>query len=252
MTTPQPITLQIKIVGAANGWQWIAGGMQLFKRAPLQWFMLLSALFLVSRALLFLPMLGILAMLVTPVFLAGLMHGAQDVIAGKPLRFAHLISGFLHQGAALVTLGGLSLLSQFLILLIMGAVGGDDVANLMQTMSDTGATPEALEAAAPKLLQAMLVGLALSVPVMMALWFAPLLVYFDNVKPIGALIISFRACAVNFAPFLIYGLAFVAPALLLSPLAAVSGQPDLILWLLMPALIPSIYTSYRDLFIHKD
>ena len=51
---------------------------------------------------------------------------------------------------------------------------------------------------------AMLLTLALSLPVFMALWFAPALVFFNGMAPVDALKASFNACAKNGAPFLVY------------------------------------------------
>jgi hypothetical protein len=244
--------MDIKTVPAAHGWRWIADGVLLFRKNAPIWLLMLGVLFIGSRVLFYLPLIGLIAVLVTPNFVAGLMHGAQALDQGKPLRFTYLISGFLRNAAPLVTLGGIWLVGQFLLLMVMEVVGGEAIINLSQSMvNGLDIPPATLEAAGPALTRAALAGLALSVPLLMALWFAPLLVFFDNLKPLAALGQSFKACAKNFAPFMVYGLATIAPLLLLAPLGAGMGQPDLGLWLLAPLLAPSLYTSYRDVFAHS-
>jgi hypothetical protein len=52
---------------------------------------------------------------------------------------------------------------------------------------------------------ALLVVLALAVPLYMALWFAPSLIVFNQLKPVDAMKTSFYACLKNIVPFLIYG-----------------------------------------------
>jgi hypothetical protein len=42
----------------------------------------------------------------------------------------------------------------------------------------------------------------------------------------------------------------LAPILVLTPLSVAAGQPDLGVWLVAPLLIPSLYTSYKDIFAH--
>ena len=64
-----------------------------------------------------------------------------------------------------------------------------------------------MRAATPSITLALLIGFVLSVPLMMAVWFAPLLVFFDDVKPLRALALSLWACVKNVLPFLLYGTA---------------------------------------------
>ena len=91
-------------------------------------------------------------------------------------------------------------------------------------------------------LLAMLVVLALAVPLYMALWFAPSLIVFNNMKPIDAMKTSFFACLKNLVPFLFYGVI----TLVLCFIAAIPfGLGFLVLG---PVAIASIYASYRDVF----
>ena len=244
--------MNIKTVDASHGWRWITAGAVIFRKNPPVWLLLIAILFVGSRVLFAIPLVGVIAVLVAPSFFAGLAHGAQALEQGKPLRLAYLASGFLKNAAQLITIGGVSLIGQFLMLMAMVLVGGETITGISKTMATGSATPEAVEAmraAAPRMMAAMVVGFGVSLPLMMAVWFAPLLVFFDDVKPLPALMLSLWACLKNILPLLVYGMAALVPLVILTPISLAVHQPDLGLWLLAPILVPSIYVSYKDLFV---
>ena len=247
--------MQIRKVDARHGWQWLVQGLMLFRKDPAHWLMLIALLFIGSRVLLAVPYLGLLVVLITPNFLAGLTHGAQALEQGKPLRLGYLASGFLKNAGHLVTLGGVSLLGHFLMLVAMTTVAGAALSDVVRTMSTGAITQETLAAmrvAAPRLLLSVCVGLAIAVPVMLAVWFAPMLVFFDDVKPGPAMLMSLWACLRNIMPMLVYAIALMGPLLVMMQIGvALTRQPDMGIWLLAPVLVPSLYASYRDLFVQE-
>jgi len=242
----------IRTVPAAHGWHWITGGMLLFRRDPAQWMLLIGALFVASRLLFMIPLVPLLVVLVAPHFLAGLAHGAQALSEGKPLRNGYLISGFLRNAAPLVTIGLVSLAGQVLTFIVIASVGGEAFTAVTKIMAQGAGTPEnlrAMQAAAPRIMLAVMTGLTVSLPLMMATWYAPLLVFLDDVKPATALYLSLVACLKNVLPLLVYGIALMVPLFIFTRVGLVVGQFDLGLWLLAPLIVPSIYVSYRDLFL---
>ena len=247
--------MQIRKVDARHGWQWLVQGLVLFRKDPAHWLMLIAVLFIGSRVLLAVPYLGLLVVLITPNFLAGLTHGAQALEQGKPLRLGYLASGFLKNAGHLITLGGVSLLGHFLMLVAMTTVAGAALSDVVQTMSTGAITQEtvaAMRVAAPRLLLSVCVGLAIAVPVMLAVWFAPMLVFFDDVKPGPAMLMSLWACLRNIMPMLVYAIALMGPLLVMMQIGvALTRQPDMGIWLLAPVLVPSLYASYRDLFVQE-
>jgi len=247
--------MQIRKVDARHGWQWLVQGLVLFRKDPAHWLMLIALLFIGSRVLLVVPYLGLLVVLITPNFLAGLTHGAQALEQGKPLRLGYLASGFLKNAGHLVTLGGVSLLGHFLMLVAMTTVAGAALSDVVQTMSTGAITQEtvaAMRVAAPRLLLSVCMGLAIAVPVMLAVWFAPMLVFFDDVKPGPAMLMSLWACLRNLMPMLVYAIALMGPLLVMMQIGvALTRQPDMGIWLLAPVLVPSLYASYRDLFVQE-
>jgi uncharacterized membrane protein len=88
----------------------------------------------------------------------------------------------------------------------------------------------------------LLLALALAVPVYMAIWFAPALIMFHDVKPLDAMKLSFFACLKNIVPFLLYGI-------ILMVLCVVASIPFGLGFLVLgPVIVGSIYAGYRDIF----
>lgn len=250
MNQPAPPPL-MRAVPAASGWRWLAEGFALFRRNAPLWAGMILVLYVGLRLVLLLPFVGLIAALVAPNFLAGLCHGAQALDRGKRLRMAYLVSGFLKNAAALVTLGGISIAGQLAILMLMTTIAGDEIKTVAMLgakgLSDP-ANAARLQAVAPAVMKALYVGAALSLPLIMATWFAPLLVFFDDLKPLPAMWLSLRACLKNILPFLIYGSALTLAMMLLAPVVMATGELYIGLWLLAPMLLPSVYASYKDIF----
>jgi hypothetical protein len=245
--------MNIRSVAAVYGWRWIATGMLLFRRDPAQWMLLIGTLFVASRLLFLIPLVPLLAIFVAPHFLAGLAHGAQALEQNKPLRNGYLVSGFLRNSVPLVTIGGISLVGQLLTLMVIVSIAGDafnDVAKNVTAGAASAESMRAVQAAAPRIMLAVLAGFVVSLPLMMATWYAPLLVFFDDLKPAAALYLSLVACMKNMMPLLIYGVVLMIPLFVFTRIGLVIGQVDLGLWLLAPLIVPSIYASYRDIFVH--
>lgn len=244
--------MQARSVGAAQGWAWIVGGARIFRKSPAQWIGVLFVLFIALKVVNYVPVLALVAVLLMPVFLAGLMDGCHALAQGGRLEFTHLLSGFRRNAAHLVTLGGVYLVGNLLILMIVARLGGEAFTMIAETLGTNAAlTPEQAErmqTAAASVTQAALVGTALSLPLLMALWFAPLLTFFHDMRPWPALRSSFLACLHNVLPMSVYGLAILAALVVLVPFGLRLGFYDAGLWMLAPVLVPSIYASYQDLY----
>jgi hypothetical protein len=251
--------VQPRTVGAGQGWAWIGDGFRLFLRSPGAWIVLLLVLFVAKKAVYLIPvaavaaLLSLAVMLLLPVFLAGLMDGCRALDEGRRLQTGHLFSGFYRNAGQLVTIGGISLVGNLLVFMIVVLLGGDAMTVMVKTLSEnpTTITPqvaERMQAATATVARAALFGVTLSLPLLMALWFAPLLVYFHDMKPVAALKLSFIACLKNTLPMLVYGLVLLAGLIVLAPIGIRFREFDLGLWLMAPVLIPSVYASYKDIF----
>ncbi len=227
-------------VGAGNGWQWIADAWGYFARQPGVWIALAVIFVVIAVVLNMIPVIGSLALaLLAPVFAGGIALGCRAMHEGGELEIAHLFAGFKHNTGKLVMIGVLNLAAWFVIGLVIVVVGGASLAALVM-----GGDPGAARVAASTgiIVLALLIGLALAVPVYMALWFAAPLVALNDFDTVAALKTSFFACVRNIVPFLLYGIVLFAAAI-------IASIPFGLGWLVLgPVLAASVYTAYRDIF----
>ena len=120
-------------------------------------------------------------------------------------------------------------------------VGGDVLMGLL--LEGKRVDENELKSVSGDMLTASLVALTLSIPLMMAAWFAPLLVIFKDMPPLEAMRLSFVACLKNIIAFQLY-------AVILVVLTVIATMPyGLGLFILVPTLFTSIYVSFRDIFV---
>lgn len=239
--------MEIRKVNAGQGWRWIVDGFGLFRKNPLIWIVLFVIYFLILMLFTIIPVVGPLIMSVlAPVFAAGFMLACRDLENGSELELRYLIAGFMHNTGQLVTVGGLYLIGSIIIMgLVMlsggGAILGAAAVNGMQG----GEPPDVMVGAMGGLMVGMLVALTLLIPLLMAYWFAPALVFFNDMSAADAMKTSFAASVKNWLPFTVYGLAsFVIFIVALIPFG-------LGLLVLVPVITASIYTGYKDIFVPK-
>jgi hypothetical protein len=240
--------MEIQRVGAAHGWLWVTRGFGLFRRSPLLWIVFVMILYLAAQLALQLPLLGFLMMLLYPVFLAGLMIGCRELDLGRPLGVGHLIAGFGHNAAQLVTIGGANLVGQLVIGFVMYVMGGPELRGILAGPIDS-LDPAVAAQAANRIMVALIAGTVLSIPLLMAVWFAPLLAVFDNRPALAAMKLSFLGCWRNLPTFLAYGMLLIALIMVaMLPFGIVDPQHNPGAWIVLPFTLPSIYASYRDIF----
>ncbi len=227
-----------RTVDAGRGWDWIVEAFALFRKQPGIWMLatvVLGVLFIVIGMI---PVLGFLASaLLFPIFGGGLMLGCKALDQSGTLELAHLFAGFKQRTGDLVLVGMFNLVCWVVIgFAVIAVVGGGVFMGVMRG----GIEGAGLSIAS--LLIAMLLVAAMSVPLYMATWFAPVLIVLHDMPPGAALKASFFACLRNWIPFLVYGVVL----LVLCLVAAIpAGLGYLVL---IPVLAASVYTAYRDIF----
>jgi len=228
-----------RAVGAGQGWAWIADGFGLFRKAPGIWIALVVILFVILVVLAFIPLLGAVAtFLLMPVFIGGLILGCRALQGGGELELGHLFAGFdkTHLGN-LILLGALTIAGWIVVMLpVVAIVGAGAVFGVMR------GDAAGMAAMGGSVMLAWLVALALSIPLYMALWFAPALVVLRGMAPVAAVRESFFGCLKNIVPFLVYGIVLLV-------LGIVATIPLGLGWLVLgPVAVASVYTAYRDIF----
>jgi hypothetical protein len=227
-------------VPSGNGWTWIADAWAFMglQRGTFIGIFVIYCVLLVGVSIV--PFGGSLAAaLFGPVLNAGILIGCDALRRGEPLEINHLFAGFKSRVGPLIGLGAISLGAGVVMVLIVIAIFG---AAYFGMMAGDTAGPESIAALVTMGVLAALIVVALSVPLYMAIFFAPALIVFHDFKVGDALKASFFACLKNMLPFLVWG---VVAFLLAIPATLVLGLG----WLLLgPVLMISLYMSYRDIF----
>ncbi len=228
-----------RTVPPGNAVEWLKQGWATFITNPGIWIAMAVIFFVIFLGLSIVPLIGTLAAhLLTPILGAGMLIACQKVAKGDKLEITDLFEGFKRNTSNLIMLGVLYMAGMLAILLVLMLLGGGSMAGGMMMGRSGG-----LGLAMGGIMLTALLSLALSVPLVMAVWFAPALVLFNNMQPVPALKASFDACLKNILVFLVYGLI----TLVLAFFAALPiGLGFLVLG---PVLAGSLYASYRDVFV---
>lgn len=236
-----------------RGWAWLKEGALLWRRNPALLTFLAFGYLLILLVISLFPLIGQpIASLLMPVISLGVLNGCRAVDAGRKVGPEVLLSGFKSNVPALVTIGGIYLVATLLVLLLTSLVDGGALLAMM-----SGQVSE--EAAAdPALNVGLLTALALSTPVLMAYWFAPILAGWWGLSAPKAMFFSYYACLRNWRPFLAYALGLMLfgaflPALVIGVAGLVSPMLATLLSLplpliLIPIVFASFYVNAREIF----
>jgi len=196
--------IPIHKVSVREAVSWVGGGWTIFRASIGLWLLIGLIDVLISSAVQFVPYLGLLIIFfLTPVFAAGFQFAAREASEGRGLRIEYLFQGFREPGRLkpLLMLGGVyvgSFLATALLawLLIVGFSGAESfVGQLGLSMARN-----------IRILLALLIALAIFLPVLMALYYAPPLIMFRGAPAGQALWSSLVACIRNFWPLSVFGL----------------------------------------------
>ena len=249
---------------ARQGIVWLAQAYAMFKQQRLAWVVLLLAYYLVLIVLRAIPVLGPYAMTVMkPVFAVGLLAAAWTQERGSPPKLSQLFQGFRANLWALLPIGVFFVVGITLAVFASSLVDGGKLLDFLSVGGSLTEEQLASALAGGSLQLGMLFSAVLSIPILMATWWAPALVVFQDAGPGAALLASLRASLANWKPLSIYALGVffyggVVPGLIIGGIALVVPQPAaqvLVIVLLLPyslffaaTLHISDYVSYRDVF----
>lgn len=236
---PARFTGESREVDPGACFDWLRQGWAMFLVNPGIWIGTTVLLLVILMAISIVPLFGqIAAHLLVPLFGAGMFRVCRHISDNQEPEIADLFAGFRHQAGQLVMVGvffaaGVFGIAFMAFLLVSGGVLGGGI---------TGKVAGFGIALGGVMLAGLLV-LVLSIPVIMATWFAPALVFFHDMKPLDAMKASFAAGAKNWLPMCIFGV-FLVVALFFAMLPVGMG-----LLLLLPVFSGAVYASYRDIFM---
>lgn len=249
---------------AANGVTWLRRAFAMFAQHRLPWVLLFCGYFAALFVVNLIPLAGPFAVfMVKPVLAVGLLAAAWSQERGGTPTMQQLFHGFRSNVWALLAIGAFFVLGMALAIQASALVDGGKLRDLASGNA-TFTEEQAREAlASPRLQLAMLFSALLAVPVLLATWWAPALVVFQDAGAGRALATSLRAAFANWRPLAIYALSILffclmLPMMLLTLLAVLLPAAVLQVLVLLVMLPYSIvltvtlhisdYVSYRDVF----
>jgi len=149
---------------------------------------------------------GALSDLASPLLVAGFMAAYRALDESRELELPDFLAGVRGPLLPLTTIGAVQLLGALIIGQIMFAMGFDPRA-IMDAAKGGSSSPAEMQDVMNQALPAVLVGMALFAPLIMATWFAPALILFGGARPVTALRVSLKAVARNWAAMLTNSLA---------------------------------------------
>ncbi|MCW8891294.1 MAG: BPSS1780 family membrane protein [Sedimenticola sp.] len=231
---------------AGAGWHWITRGFWHFKQNPVAWILTMVVWVVLSIVVSFIPFVGSLAItLFSPVVLAGFMLGCAAQDHGEDFELSHLFAGFSSSVGQLVLVGLLYLAGFFIIGIIIAMVGGGVMIGMMggmEAMENPDPTMMSSTAGVGSVILMIVVAFGLSIPLLMAYWFAPALIAMEGLSAMAAMKLSFIGCLKNMLPFLVYGIV----AIIIVFIGAIPVGLGLLV--VMPVMTASVYTAYRAIY----
>ncbi len=252
--------MQVLILPAKRGLQWLVEGLAIFRLKPMLLIFLVLGYGLTMIIISAIPYLGqLLWFILVPAFSVSLMNACRIIDERQTPPPQVLFSGFHRNLQALLMLGVVCILAGLAAFGILSLFDGGLLFRLFVLGEGLGAAEQA-DLAIPVGVRLLLIVLFL--PIFMAFWFAPVLAAWHDMSAGKALFFSLVAWARNWRAFLMYIVAVSVCTFTMQLIAAmlrVSGANLLLTvfslvvsLVFMPTIYASFYVSYRDVFARPD
>lgn len=251
--------MKLRVVPASQGLQWVKSGIAVCARQPWGFLSLLGLVVTASVLLSAVPLVGAVVVVGSmPLVWMAFMLASRRVLSDRrisPLLFGELLKD-AESRKRWLRLGGLYALSLFLVV-SLGFLFGPGPSALSDALGDIKPPDSPLDN--PVVLNSMLWWIGLALPVSLAFWHTPALVFWGRVPVRKALFFSAIASWRNLLPFAVYGACWVALQVavgaVVQVLSLVIPSPTLMtvtavmasLWILS-AFYASLYFSVVDCF----
>ncbi len=246
--------MQARQLPLNRGWAWFKEGLLLWCRNPglatfATFFCLLIPLMLAA-----IPFAGgVIASVLTPIFTVGILNAFRYIDEDIKERPDLLLFGIRRNLSLLVTVGCVYMAASVAIVLLTALVDN----GAWQRLLESATKDEPSNVTPGEALYSLSVTMILSLPVVLAYVFAPVLTGWWSVPPFKAMFFSFIASLRNWRAFLAYGivmlLVMMSSAMVLALLSAAmpsfAGVLALIFFgMLIPVCFASYYIIARDIF----
>jgi len=262
--TAAPPTIAYARHPGRRGFAWLREAATMLAAHRVRWLSLLLAYYAIQFLVSVVPVVGPLAMMVgRPVFTVGFLAAAWTQQRGGVPQIAHLFRGFRTNLRALIPIGIVLVAGTLFAIFATALVDGGALLDAITA----GARPDEAFVASGRVEAAMLFGILCALPTLLAVWFAPALVVFQDCSARQALATSLRASLANWRPLVVYGLLLffygaVLPGMAIAIISIVApneAAPYVIVAIVVPyiflfvaAQAISDYVAYRDIFHHDE
>ena len=231
-------------------------GFGLFRKQPGGMSMLFLGYMVCMLLVSIIPLLGqLLPMILVPIFSVAFAQGCLNIDQGKRVLPSLLMSGF--RKPALPMLFGLGVLYLIMAVVAIGAsslVDGGTLWQLVTGQLNPQTSPEVIRES--NIGSAILLTMAMSIPAVMAFFFAAPLIYWQHVSLGKALFFSFFAVWRSLSAFIVLASTWFAISIVTSQLLfMIVGRTPMAIQLMMPlSLILTVimhcsqYAAYRQIF----
>jgi hypothetical protein len=225
-----------------RGAGWIGDAWRLLRAQPGMWAAALVLLFIAYIVLSMIPLVNFFVQLLVPFAYAGIATAADQQRRTGTFELGALLAGFNKQPVSMLAVSGVTLLAGIIFLAVLFIFIGTAVFGA--TMG--GGQPDPSVFLSSRFWLAILVGIALMVPVGFATYLAPQLIVLHDQPALTAMKMSLVGCVKNIVP----GIVFLLCAMVL----IVASMIPLFLGLLISIPIMAItnYTVYRDIFVEEN
>jgi uncharacterized membrane protein len=230
-----------RLLSADRGVAWIGDAWRMLKAQPAMWAAALVLMLVAYIILSLIPVVSSFLQFVAPFAYAGIALAADQQRRTGTFDLKALVGGFEKHALPLLAVGVATFVAGLIFLVVIAVVlGGDLVA-----MITHGFNPDPSSVMTLKFWLAILIGLALMLPVIAATYLAPQLIVLHDQPAVEAMKMSLVGTTKNILPGLVFGIcAFLL--LLVSMIPLLLG-----LIITAPILVITNYTVYRDIFVEE-
>lgn len=240
---------------ASTGWTWIREGFAIFRKQPGALMLLMLAYLLAGMVLGAIPLIGQWATLVlAPVFTAVFVQACAAADRNQRLTPELLAPAFRKPAfPRLAGLGALFVLVLFVMILVFSAIVGGDT---IRQIAEQQMKPDPASVQASNMGWAMFVMFLLSLPVTMAMLFAPPLIFWQQMGVAKALFYSFFAVWRAVRAFVVFFVCWMVVVMLATNvILLIVGKTLLgmavlqsLLMVILMVVHCSVYAAYRSIF----
>ena len=227
---------------AGRGVGWIGDAWRLLRARPGMWAAGLLLLLIAYIVLSLIPLVNLFLQLATPFFVAGIAMAADQQRRTGTFELGALLAGFNKRPGSLLAVSGLVIGAIIVFMIVLAVFIGPNISLPMMR----GGNPDPTLFLSARFWLAILIGLALMVPMAFATYLAPQLIVLHDQPALTAMKMSLVGSFRNILPGIVF--------LLCGMVLFVVSMIPLFLGLLVsiPIMVITNYTVYRDIFVEEN